>query len=194
MPDIPGITDFLMLGIICATIAVVILVLWYRSRKKLRTQEGIESETPEEIFRMVSRVKYPQYTDSHSAQKPALGTVLKPDTAQQPAEIELTRDRKDITESFRALVEKYNLAEITLATDDGLVFATSSGNDVQFDAVKYSQIARHRALPDEPDVTLFELVHRESHFTGIIRTSHKLPRNWKDQIRDDTKVILKWWL
>ena len=100
----------------------------------------------------------------------------------------------DIMASMRALGQKYNLAEITIATDDGLVLATSAKRDVEFDAVHYSQVVQLMASPSEPDVTLFELWHKGSHLIGIIRTTRHISPVLKEQIRDDTKVILQWWL
>lgn len=143
---------------------------------------------------MVSRVKYPQYTDTGSGQTSSVPPAAREGTEPQPADVELVRNRQNITASLRALVEKYSLAEITLATEDGLVFASSSDHDVQLDAVKFSQIMKHQAPPDEPDVTLFELLHRESRLVGILRRERELPPSWKRMIRDDTKAILQWWL
>jgi hypothetical protein len=104
------------------------------------------------------------------------------------------KNRVDITDSLRALAEKYSILEITLATDDGLVLASSTDRDVQADAAKYTQIVKHQTATDEPDVILFELYHKESHVVGIIRGEKDLPQNWRKEIREDTKGILQWWL
>ena len=95
---------------------------------------------------------------------------------------------------MRALARKYALSEVTVATDDGLVLATSADRDVEFDAVHYSQVAILMASPSEPDVTIFELIHKGSPLIGIIRTSRHIHPILKEQIKDDTKVILQWWL
>lgn len=151
-------------------------------------------EPPEEIFSLVSRVKYPQAPPRSRQREELSDGTTREIPEESPKDIELTVNRRDLTDSLRALAEKYSLTELTLATDDGLVFATSTDRDVQPDAVKYSQIFRHQAPPDDPHVSLFELMHRESRLIGIIRTSKEIPQNRKRGIRDDTKVILQWWL
>jgi hypothetical protein len=123
-----------------------------------------------------------------------LPAVSKSGPEQIPKPVDLLQNRKDITSSLRALAEKYSLAEITLATDDGLVLASSAGHDVQADAAHYSQIIKRQSAPDDPGVSLFELRHRDAGVIGIIRMSTQLPQNWKKGIREDTKVILQWWL
>ncbi len=158
-------------------------------------KDSVPDEPHEEIFRLVSRIKYPQGTPPKAGQgKTNQLTSLGDGFGTEPVAVEIVTGRDDMRASMRAIVEKYSLSELTLATEDGLVFATSADRDVQSDAVKYSQIFRHQAPPDEPDISLFDLLHRESRLIGIIRTPHELPQNWKRQIRDDTKVILQWWL
>jgi hypothetical protein len=191
--DILGITDIVTLAVIGIIIAVVIAVS-FLVRGYLKRRSSVPEEQPEEIFSLVSKVKYPQEGTGRSRQHPAGPAGEEQGDRNLPAEVELLVDRKNLTESLQAVAEKYALTEITLATDDGLVLATSAHRDVQQDAVRYSQIARHQAPPDEPDVSLFELMHRESRLIGIIRSPRELPQNWKRQIRDDTKVILQWWL
>ncbi len=122
------------------------------------------------------------------------GSATGPDSGTQLDTIELTRNRKTITASLQALARKYSLFEITLATDDGLVFASSAERDVQADAAKYSQIMKQKSSLNEPGVTLFELDHKGSHLVGIIRTKNELVQNGETGIREDTKGILQWWL
>ena len=120
--------------------------------------------------------------------------VSKSGPEKSPKPVDLLQNRKDITSSLQALAEKYSLAEITLATDDGLVLASSAGHDVQGDAAHYSQIIKRQSAPDDPEISLFELRHRDAGVIGIIRMNTNLPQNWKKGIREDTKVILQWWL
>ncbi|OPY37606.1 MAG: hypothetical protein A4E35_01192 [Methanoregula sp. PtaU1.Bin051] len=140
-----------------------------------------------------------------SAQQPAIegaretrsednGSLVDQEPGIPPNTIELVRTKETITASLKALAKKYSLAEITLATDDGLLIASSSDRDVMADVAKFSQIAMEKSIPDEPEVTLFELDHKGSHLVGIIRTKNKLRQNWKTGIQEDTKGILQWWL
>jgi len=108
--------------------------------------------------------------------------------------IELVKNRLNITDSLQALAEKYSILEITLASDDGLVIASSTDRDVQEDAARYSQIVKHQEAAGDPEVSLFELYHKDAHIIGIIRKDRDLPPAWRNEIRQDTKGILQWWL
>jgi hypothetical protein len=44
-----------------------------------------------------------------------------------PKEIDILNGRTDITQSFLALAEKYSPGTFTIATSDGLIFASSGG-------------------------------------------------------------------
>jgi hypothetical protein len=108
--------------------------------------------------------------------------------------IELIKNRVNITDSLRGLAEKYMILEIILASGDGLVIASSTGRDVQADAARYSQIVKRQEATDEPKVSLFELNHKEEHIIGIIRENQDLSQTLRNEIRQDTKGILQWWL
>lgn len=192
--DILGITDIVTLTVICGVIAGLIILVFYLVRKNRKAKDSGIGESQDEVFRMVSRIKYPAKDDTGSLKEDTRHSRKNPEDDPLPPKTELARDHKDITASLRTLAKKYSLTEIILATDDGLVFATSADRDVQIDAVKYSQIAKNQAVPDEPGVSLFEVEHRDSRLVGIIRAKRDLPGSWKHQIRDDTKVILQWWL
>jgi hypothetical protein len=116
------------------------------------------------------------------------------ETEKNGKKIDLIKNRIDITDSLKALADKYSILEITLASDDGLVLASSAKRDVQADAARYSQIIKHQEATDEPGVILFELYHKEAHVIGIIKAEQDLPHNWRKEIREDTKGILQWWL
>jgi hypothetical protein len=104
------------------------------------------------------------------------------------------KNHRNISESMRELKKKYALSEISIVTDDGLVVATSAERGMEFDAVHYSHVVMLRTIPCEPDVKLFELAYGGSKLIGIIRTRQYVSPALKEQIRDDTKVILQWWL
>jgi hypothetical protein len=191
-------TDIVVVVIICIIIilALIVVFAWSRIKKsQSRRKDVIPEPPPTEIFTLVSRVKYPVTSAPQPVQVP--DTITKPAESgpeQIPKKIELIKNRVNITESLQALANKYFLLEITIATDDGLVLASSAGRDVQPDAAKFSQILARQIVPDEPGVTLFELYHNEAHLIGIVRTKKDLPQNWKKEIKEDTKGILQWWL
>jgi hypothetical protein len=184
---------------VCVILAIIFFLALYHTLKFLKRKDEITYNPPQsdEIFELVSRVKYPQQPEMHTDQEAKPHTffsVKDPDLETKTSPIDLIKNRQDITASLQALARKYSLSEITIATDDGLVFASSAGRDVEADAAKFSQIRGRESPPDDPDVTLFELNHKGSHLIGIIRTENELPQNWKKEIGGDTKGILQWWL
>jgi hypothetical protein len=195
-PDLFGI-DIRVLLAAGIVLALIVLVVWIRARRSAGSGSPAATGPDDDLAGLVTQVKYPLPSApplSDKTPRAVPGAALEHE--QEPPDIDLTRDRKDITESLAALSEKYSVLEITLATDDGLVVATSADHDVQNDAVTYSQVAHNHALPEEPGVTIFELIHRESHLIGIIRAgaARDISPDRKQQIREDTKVILQWWL
>ena len=121
-------------------------------------------------------------------------SALRPESDKPHAAITPVRDHATLTANLQALAEKYSLSEITLATEDGLVIASSAERDVQADAARYSQMLKQKSAPDEPGVMLFELDLYGSHLVGITRTRNELRQNLKPGIDEDTKGILQLWL
>jgi hypothetical protein len=109
-------------------------------------------------------------------------------------EIELVEGRADITGSLLALAEKYSLDQFTIATKDGLVFASSGSKNAQNDAAVYSSMYSDDPGTIIPGVVLFELVHKNSGLVGIIRTDKPVPERILAKIAADTKDILNWWI
>ena len=191
-----GILDIVTIVAICAIIALIIILTWLRIKKIQKQREPIaEGPASDEIFKLVSRVKYPSNVTAEQGSIHKVTTSPQTSIPEQtPKKIDLLKNRVDITDSLKALAEKYFVREITLATDDGLVLASSGGRDVQTDAAKFSQIVKRQMAPDEHGVTIFELYHKETHLAVIIRSDKDPPWNWKKEIMEDTKGILQCWL
>jgi len=111
-----------------------------------------------------------------------------------PKEVSLLNGRADITESLQALAEKYSLDQFTIATSDGLVFASSSGDDAQTDAALYSESFNNNPLAETPGATLTGLNHKGSDLVLIIRAPLSVPDEIRISIENDTKDILNWWI
>ena len=125
------------------------------------------------------------------AASPALARIAElPD----PKGINLIDNRNDLTGSLVALADKYSLAEFTIATIDGLIFASSGKDAAHTDAATYSELYKNDPLAKTPGVTLFGLRHKGSELVGIIRTHNTLPDEILQEITADTKVILNWWI
>ncbi|PKL63803.1 MAG: hypothetical protein CVV32_12190 [Methanomicrobiales archaeon HGW-Methanomicrobiales-3] len=122
--------------------------------------------------------------------KPARKSPIMPSLK----EISLLEDRKDISESLQALKEKYSLDAFTIATADGLVFASGGGTDSQTDAAQYSEIFNNDPLSETPGVVLTGIEHKGSSLVLIIRTQIPVPDEIRMRIENDTKDILNWWI
>ncbi|MDD4136725.1 MAG: hypothetical protein PHT99_02380 [Methanoregula sp.] len=120
--------------------------------------------------------------------------VQRPDVLPQPKEVSVVDGITDITGSFRALVEKYSLDQFTLATADGLVFASGGGESAQTDAARYSELFTNDPLAETPGIVLFGFTHKGSDLVGIIRTNLRIPEEIARMIENDTKDILNRWI
>jgi hypothetical protein len=109
-------------------------------------------------------------------------------------EINILDGRSDITQSLLALVEKYSLGAFTIATTDGLVFASSGGDDASTDAATCRVIASGESCPKPPFVLIPGLTHQGSALIGIIRTQNPVSEEILKNITTDTQKILNWWV
>ena len=115
---------------------------------------------------------------------------------QEPAappvpEVDLVNNRQDLQESLHALAEKYSLDSFTIATSDGLVFASSGSDTAQEDAAKY---CRRYDIRESVGVALFSMSHKGSELTGIIRSQGIITGEIQKRIESDTKDILNRWI
>jgi hypothetical protein len=120
--------------------------------------------------------------------------VQKPGVPQRPREISLLDGRQSITESLQALSEKYSLEQVTIATADGLVFASSGGDAAQIDAATYSGFYPDTQEAGIPGIALSRTSHKGSDLVLIIRTPGAVPAGTMQCIENDTKDILNWWI
>jgi hypothetical protein len=142
-----------------------------------------------------ARSAMPNATDSpvgSSIVAPMPG-VRRNETVESPRSIEVLESTTDIMKNFQSLRDKYYLDAFTLATNDGLVVA-SSDRDAQADAAQYSQVFTLGEKPTDPAVRLFGMSHQGSSLVGIIKTNRSIPDSWMKSIEDDAKRILNWWL
>ena len=188
------------------TVAIVIIViilictavyLLRRSRNAGRTMYHEEEQPDFDYHSAIGTAPVPVQSSSHALKpapksvstKPAQGTKKTPQSI--PASV---MEGRDITECFGLLTRKFSLDSFTLATCDGLVFASSGGGNVPADAARYSEIFCNDPLSETPGVTLFGMDHSGSSLVGIIRTPQEIPRNVLDAIENDTKAILNRWI
>ena len=109
-------------------------------------------------------------------------------------EIDILHGRSDITQSLLALVEKYSLGAFTIATSDGLVFASSGGDDANTDAATCRMMNSRDPCSDTSVIIVPGLTHQGSDLVGIIRTQNPVPEEILKKITTDTQTILNWWV
>lgn len=122
--------------------------------------------------------------------------VPRPAMRPQPSMTAPEPDRslencRNFSESLRALTEKYSLDSFTIATSDGLVFATSGSSTALEDAALYSG-KNNGNKP--PDMTLLDLNHKGSELTGIVRSQENITMETKECIERDIQGILTKWI
>lgn len=108
--------------------------------------------------------------------------------------MDILHGRSDITQSLLALVEKYSLDTFTIATSDGLVFASSGGDDAHTNAATYTMMASRDPYSKTITVIMPGLSHKGSALVGIIWTQNQVPEEILKKISKDTQAILNWWV
>jgi hypothetical protein len=101
--------------------------------------------------------------------------------------------RTDITQSLLTLVEKYSLGTFTLAKSDGLIVASSGGEDSQTDAATYNMLIYHGPRLTTPLVIVSGPPHKGLALFGVIRTQNPVSDDISNRIATDTQAILNWW-
>jgi hypothetical protein len=105
--------------------------------------------------------------------------------------MDLLENCQDLQQSLGALAEKYSLDSFTIATSDGLVFASSGSSTAQEDAAGF---CRNSDGTEPEGVVLFSMNHKGSELTGIIRSEGIITGKTKKGIENDTKDILNKWI
>ncbi|NMB79800.1 MAG: hypothetical protein GYA23_11985 [Methanomicrobiales archaeon] len=179
-------------GLIVVILAALAFLLLKKRRQSAQVREKTAGERSDRLAyqpaaRPIPVVRTPTATP-RPAPKPAANVLPK------PKDISILNGRDDITGSLHALVEKYSLEQFTIATSDGLVFASSGAESAQQDAAKYGEIFVNDPLSETPGVVLSGVSYKGSDLILIIRTPCEIPEEITKNIENDTKDILNWWI
>ena len=131
-----------------------------------------------------SWVAIPVPISRYQKQQPVSSTAPVP-------EVDLLENCRGLQESLVALARKYSLDSFTIATSDGLVFASSGGNTALEDAASYSG---NHDIRESAGMAVFGLDHKGSLLTGIIRSQGIITGEIQKRIENDTKDILNRWI
>jgi hypothetical protein len=192
--SLTGSVYLLLIAIIGIVIVVIIAIVLYRKRSKNDQHTGGEAKLAP--YPLSHRLDYQPEAKPVPVFKPMVTPAPQAQTVkrQEIPDIDLTRTRKDLTESLGAIVEKYSLRGFTIATADGLLFGSSGGDTAQTDAATYSEIFKNDPLVETTGVVLFGFTHKGSDLIGIIRPLSIPADEIVQQIEADTKIILNWWI
>ena len=109
-------------------------------------------------------------------------------------EIDCLQDKVDITQSLVALAEKYSLDEITIATSDGLLLASSLKAPSADNIARYCKMYTINSRPWPPGTMLFGVEHKGSFLVVIAKTKDPLLQEPDPELVYKTKDILNWWI
>jgi hypothetical protein len=132
----------------------------------------------------------PPDNESPVSPMPAVNTPSVP----EPENIDFLTGKATIAQSLVALTEKYPAEQITLATSDGLLLASSRNEDATADAATYSQIFTTDPQAKIPGVLVFGIDHKGSMIIGSVKAKKGIGSEMEQQIKADTKDILNWWI
>lgn len=177
-------------GIAGAALLIIILVtyLYLRSRRPSGAAQNPDTRNGRLAYQPEIR-PIPEVRPA-AAPRPAQKSPSFP----LPKETDLFSGRSDIGGSLNALIEKYSLDQFTIATSDGLVFASGDSDSAQTDAARYCEIFMNDPLSETPGVVLSKVTHKGSDLILIIRSGMEIPEPIRTGIERDTKDILNRWI
>ena len=171
-------------------IAIAICIVAGLAIKKIRaTARGNSAEISADRIRIPLIV---QKSPVGTTEEFTHGTVFI--SALHPKDIDCIHGKADISESLEALAEKYSLEEITLATADGLLLASSLG------APSADVISRDREIYTNnpgirpPGIMLFGVEHEGSSLVGFAKTKDPPRQEPGQELICETIDILNWWI
>ena len=183
---IPGLDNTILFVVIALVIIIIPAALYLKKTRDVRASEEGRARR--------QRLNYqPSVKPITVAAPPHLSRPVRrprPVTPPVPG-LDLLENCQDLQQSLCALAGKYSLDSFTIATSDGLVFASSGSSTAQEDAAGFCR------NPDgsEPEgMTLFSMNHKGSELTGIIRSEGIITGETKKGIENDTKDILNRWI
>lgn len=179
-----------VLGIIIAGISAWLVVKRYHANKAQIIQTITLAE------QMKQRLDHYDKKKITSDNEPAFSNIPSHQTPVilEPLKIDCITGKTTIAQSLNALAKKYRVEQITLATVDGLLLASSRDEGAVHDAATYSQVFTADPQSKNPDILVFSVEHKGSTIIGSVRKKTVMSSEIKQQMKDDTKDILNRWI
>ena len=189
MPDLYGteITVLIAGGVVIIILCIAVAIL-VKKRRNVATRSPYAMAV--DPFRSPLRVK----------KIPVNMPVKASDTDEdagplsRPKGIDCITGRANLSESLVALAEKYSMDEITLATADGLLLASSRPTPSADAVARYAGMFAENVQPRPPGITLFGLEHKGSFLVGIAKAGDLPVQAREPDLIRDTKDILNRWI
>ncbi|MDD1699941.1 MAG: hypothetical protein LUQ04_04000 [Methanoregula sp.] len=173
---------------------VVIVVAAHTIKKNREKKQNLQKKSKTSNFSYQPR-KYHSEKKLIQRMLPALQSRTVPITPTPVSEENSILQKKtDITQNLLQLTRKYSLDICTIATSDGLVVATSGGEQALTDAAAYGKMRTPIQTPIISGVMIIELNLKGSALVGIIRTKNPVSEDISKKIAADTQAILNFWI
>ena len=190
MQLIPGIDNTILIIIIVLIIILIPAALLLKKMLAARSEEDGRTRRQRLDYQPPAKTGWVAIPIPISWQKQKQQSGAAPGATFIP-EVDLVENCKNLEESLHALTGKYSLDSFTIATSDGLVFASSGGSTAADDAARF---CRHYDIRESVGVALFSVNHKGSELTGIVRSQGIITGEIQKRIESDTKDILNRWI
>ena len=189
MPDLTTIEIALLIvgGVVVVLLCGAVVMLAKKRRHKVR---GLSSAIALDPSRSPLRVQ--KIPVNVSGDPPDTGRET--DALPHRRKIDCISGRVDLSESLCALAEKYSLDEITLATADGLLLASSRSPPSADAVARYAGMFAENVQPRPPGIILFGMEHKGSFLVGIAKAGNLPVQEPDPELISDTKDILNRWI
>jgi hypothetical protein len=178
-------------GIVIAGIVAWLFVKRYHARKTQIVQTiTIAEEMKQRLDQYHTKMILPGDEPAYSHIPVRKTPVVMP----EPEHIDCLNGKTTIVESLKALAKKYTVEQITLATKDGLLLASSRDAGAAADAATFSQVFSTAPQTKIPGVIVFGIDHKGSTIIGSVRNKTVMGSEREQKLKDDTKDILNWWI
>jgi hypothetical protein len=190
--DFFGTADPAMLALDLLVAAIFAIAVVYLLLELIRIYTEYSRKVPPQAY---------EKPREKAEEKPAVAAKPEPKPEVKPVEKIPDVDvlKATLPDSMKALAEKFKLESLTLATQDGLVIASTS-NTADQDAAVYSGLFQELfKVKQEPyyyveskDVSLYYVESGAAKVIGVARRRSQLTADEQKAIRDDTmKVVYK---
>jgi hypothetical protein len=183
-----------VLAVIIIICIAVIVVAAHTIKKNREKKQKPEKKSKTSNFSYQPQ-KYHHEKKLIQRMLPALQSHTVPTTPAPVSEESNTLQKKtEITQNLLQLTRKYSLDMCTIATSDGLVVATSGGEQALTDAAEYGKMRPPDQTPVISGIMIIELNLKGSALVGIIRTKNPVSEDMSMKIAADAQAILNLWI